>query len=76
AKTIDAVVYTINGDMDNEIILPSAFNKRLANYKRNPIFIWAHDQRDPRNYLGTADTKTIAVTPGVGLSMRFDCAKV
>lgn len=74
AKTIDAIVSTINPDRDDEIILPSAFTKRLHVYKRNPIFIWGHDPTKPENYLGTASR--VDVLPRKGLAALFDCSKV
>lgn len=75
AKTIDAIVSTVHGDRDREIILPSAFAKRLEHYKRNPVFIWCHDQKDPKNYLGSADPNRIAIIK-TGIGMLFDCSKV
>lgn len=51
---VDAIVSTAAVDRDREIILPSAYIKRLELYRRNPIHIWMHDPSEMENYLGKA----------------------
>lgn len=60
-KTVRACVSSIKVDRDEEIILPSAFEKRIGNYKANPILCWGHPLSDwvgtkcvPENLIGRA----------------------
>lgn len=40
--TVTAIVSTGSIDRDREKILPSAFQARLGEYKRNPVLCWGH----------------------------------
>lgn len=59
--TVEAIVSTASVDRDGEVILPSAFEARLAEYKRNPILCWGHplsamcESPGPENIIGRAD---------------------
>lgn len=43
--TLSAVISTAAPDRYETVILPSAFEKRLASYQANPIVLWGHDMR-------------------------------
>ena len=68
---VEAIVSTVAVDRDGEIILPSAYTRRLDAYRRNPIHIWMHDPKPLENYLGRA--VEVDVTPA-GLRAVFDYA--
>lgn len=42
-----ATISTCTVDRDGEVILPSAWEKRLDSYLSNPVVLWAHSHFDP-----------------------------
>jgi len=49
---IEVFVSTGVKDRDGEVILPSAFKKRLGNFKAHPVLLSSHDYRDLRKQIG------------------------
>ena len=69
--TVTAIVSTDAIDRDDEVILPSAFEKSLPRYMRNAVHGWAHDYSKIENILGKAiDAK---ILPN-GLQVTFKYA--
>jgi HK97 family phage prohead protease len=69
--TVDAMVSTVNPDRYREIVVPSAFARRLDAYRRNPMHLWAHDPRALENVIGRA--LDVQATKG-GFMARFQYA--
>ena len=53
--TVDAVLSDDNIDRDNEVILPSAFEKRLPEFMKRPILVSSHAHSDLRKQIGAID---------------------
>lgn len=41
-KQVTAIVSAGSIDRDDEVILPSAFERRLPEYRKNPVLLWGH----------------------------------
>ncbi len=54
AKTLKAVVSTINEDRDGDVVLPSAFKERLSDYLKHPVLLADHNYYDLRKQIGMA----------------------
>lgn len=54
-KTVEAIVSDATIDRYGEVILPAAFSKRLANYKKgNPVLLSSHNYGKLTNIIGKA----------------------
>jgi len=52
--TVEAIVSTKKQDRDGDVILPSAFERRLKVYKEHPILLSSHNYQDLRKQIGEA----------------------
>jgi HK97 family phage prohead protease len=60
-KDNQATIYVTTYDIDrySEVILPSAWQKRISNYLAHPILLSSHDYNSLRNQIGKAISITI-----------------
>jgi hypothetical protein len=56
---VSVYVTTYDLDRDNEIILPTAWIKRIGNYQAHPILLSSHEYNSLRNQIGKAVNLTI-----------------
>jgi len=71
----DRKVITFRGttgtvDREGDIVVPQGGN--LSNFRRNPIFLWAHDWRGERLPIGKSLQERIIPDEGVEFDIQFD----
>lgn len=69
AGTIDFTLTSKTVDRDGEVILPAGV--RLDNFRKNPVFLWAHSRKDPS--IGRVIPESIRVTENdLTATVEFD----
>jgi hypothetical protein len=69
AGTIDFTLTSKTVDRDGEVVLPSGV--KLDNFRKNPVFLWAHSRKDPS--IGRVIPETIRVTEDdITATVEFD----
>lgn len=46
-RTIEAIVSKKVVDRDSEVLIPTGCKKRLKNFMKNPVLLWAHNPTEP-----------------------------
>ncbi len=67
-RTLEATISTDAIDRDGEVILPSAFEKRIGSFKSNPVLLWNHNPFEPP--IGKAESIEIG-EKGMDAVFRF-----